>query len=377
MMAILKWAAICAVAAILVMPAGAGFTLVVDEASITALTGFDAQPEDIAVDAAGNIIVADEAPTNNEMLLRFDSVGGSGVIITDEAAIKAALDAANGTDPAPASFTINSVSVAADGDIVLTNGDGGAPDCLVTVSNVASPGATITVVSCNVSGTPSPVEGCTASTVIGNNAYVAVNGAFGAAQDAILAVDTNSGSAPAAPAPVLASQASIEAATAAAGGNANMGPLVSDGSVVWVADSAGAGTSDDIFTVDPGTGVVTLQVAATDTEADLAAADIGYTGIAVDGNGNVWGADAFGSGNGDNGVLKLTNVGGGTADTFVFSEAEILTDLAGAGTLAYGRGAFSPVTGQVLFASQGNGTPEGIIGIDQSFPAELSVFSTN
>lgn len=347
-----------AVFAAMAAPVQAQWSVTVSEASIMAATaGADSQPEDIAVAANGDIIVVDEN-ANTETVIRFNSSGGAGAVVTNEAAIVAALNAANGTSADVVAITINSVSVAADGDLVLTNGDSGAPDSVVTVS----PAGVITVVSTSLNGAASPTEGCTASTVVGNIAYVCVNGAFGAAEDAILAVDTNAVG-PAVAGTVVASQAALEAAmTGETAGAANLGPITAGGTGLYVADSGGFGTSDDVLQIALPGGAVNLLIEDTAVETAFGDTDVGYAGIAVDQSGAVWLTNAFGGVNGDDSVVKVSNPGTGTQAIQTFTEATINTDTGDATGVSPARAAFNSSNNRILFADQG-GDVEGVLGM--------------
>ncbi|MGI8907175.1 MAG: hypothetical protein ACR2IE_11870 [Candidatus Sumerlaeaceae bacterium] len=347
--------AICAVAA---GPAYAQYNVAVSEASISALIGgVDAQPEDIAVDASGNIIVIDEAPVANEHVLRFDSAGANGVKVTDETAILAAIDAVNGS-AAQSAFTINNVSVAADGDYILTCGGAPELDSMVSVT----PSGVITVLCTGVNATASPIEGCTGSAVIGNTAYVVVNGAFGAVEDAVLAVDTNGAGAPAIAPTVLANQAALEAATTGeTAGGLNLGPICVGGSGLYVADSGGTGTTDDVVQIAVPGGAVNLLIDDATIEAALATTDVGFTGMTVSTGGVLWLANTFGTGASDDGVVKVTAPGTGGQTFTLLSEGVIAAGVS-ATSLSPARMAFNAATGKVLFANQG-GETEGVIGI--------------
>ncbi|NUP90223.1 MAG: hypothetical protein HUU25_10425 [Candidatus Sumerlaeia bacterium] len=359
-------------------PAGV-IQVAVPEASITALTGqIDAQPEDMAVDALGRLIVVDEQG-GIERILRFDSDGSNGVFICDEADILSALNAVNGT-LTQAAITINNIAVATDGDLVFTNGDGGGPDNLVTVSNQASPAGTITVVCTAVSASPSPIEGCVGSTVIGNTAYVCLNGAFGAAQDSVVAVDTNAPG-PQAPFTLIANQAALEAATTGeSAGGINLGPIAASamGDLI-AADSNGAGTTDDIVLIDLPGGTVALLVDDTDTEGDLGTTDIGYTGIAQDSAGAIWGANTFGTAAGDDGILKLVGASGGAAFTHLLPETQIAASVgATPATMGAARMAYDPSSSRVYWVDQGGSDREGVLFVSQAtVPAELSGFNAD
>lgn len=369
----LMFVTMVAAMALWTIPAAAQWTQVIDEASIMALNGnVDPAAEDIAVDATGRIYVVDEAPSANEHVLRFDANGTNGVKVTDEAAIIAAVNAVVGSSPAITAFTINSISVAQDGDIILTNGDASGSDCMVSVNPTTF---AVTVICAGVNGTPSAIEGCTASCVIGNTAYACVNGTFGAAEDAVLAVDTNSASAPSATASVVVGQTALEgvATGLTAGGALNLGPifgvgsLVGPGGTLFVGDSSGSGLTDDIFAVSVPANTVSLYVDKADTLSDIAGStDFGYGGLVASPNGALWGANQFGGGTGDNGVVKFTNVSGGAATTTLFDEASIKTDLgeASGGAVYLGRGAYQASASRILFAYQGNSssTKEGVIG---------------
>src|SRR5687767_6999859 len=103
------------------LPTWAQWSVLIPESTITAVTGrADAAVEEMAVDASGRILIVDEDEGGNDRLLRFDSNGTNGIVVTTEASIKAAIELVNGTST-QGNFSINGLGVAADGDIIMTN----------------------------------------------------------------------------------------------------------------------------------------------------------------------------------------------------------------------------------------------------------------
>ncbi len=360
-------------------PAGV-ITLVVPESSFTALTGqADSAPAEIATDGSGRILVVDQNQAGNDRLLRFDSDGTNGVLIQTEDNIVAAIELVNGTSVQD-DFSINGVSVAADGDIILTNGDGGGqPDGVVAVAN--APLGAITVLSTAVNGTPSPVEGINRSTVIGNTVYIAVNDGFTAPQDAILSLDTNGAGAPAIAATVEVNEATLTGVFGVADTALVISAIEAGGSGLYIGDSGSASGSDSFAEVVLPGGATSILVSEADILADISDTDTGFSSLTVDGAGSIWVTNNFGGPASDDGIIKLVSPGGGVAQAHLFPESQVVANVGGT-EAGPGGGTdgiiYDAAQSRILVTNSAAGATEGIIAISQAtVPAELSGFNAD
>lgn len=333
------------------------FSLLVPESAIQAITGqSDAQPEDIAVDATGRIFVADEQG-NTERIIRFDSNGTNGVLVADEAAIIAAVELVNGTASYTAT-TIRDMGIAADGDLIVV-ADSGSPETGIVLSILPNSPFTITVLSCAVDAGASPVEGFGVMAMIGNTAYIALNDGFGAAEDAIYTFDTNASGAPNIAPVNVVSEASLNTAfgvTGAATNPLNLGPITASGTNLYLADSNGSGTSDNIVVINTLTNTASSLRTKAQIQTDLGISDdLGYVGLAVVG-GNLYANNTFGAGSALDAMIRIP-VAGGAATLIPF--ATINTQLLTEGDTSFARMALDTTNNRIVIANQGDASASG------------------
>lgn len=315
------------------------FSIVVTEAEVIAQTGQASwDPEGVCVAPNGTIYVVDSVEVGNDRIIKVVPGSPNTVsVLTTEDDIVAAVDAANGTGGFT-DFSLAGQGVAADGDLILVNGDSASDEVVVAVNQTSG---AITVIYTPIDGASSDIEGGVSATVIGNTVYVGRYSSYGASENDVVMIDTNDSSAPSATVSQLVSEASISAVNGAVD---NMSSLANDGTNVIGAISGAGGSTDNIFQITPG-GTISLHVAATDIEADLSDTDIGISGLAVDNAGRIWFHQAYGGATYDDGVVLVENAGSGIGDATGFTDAVISAQLGigdlgvhnGQGSVAYDR----------------------------------------
>lgn len=315
------------------------FSIVVSEAEVTAQTGEASwDPEGICVAPNGTIYVVDSVTAGNDRIIKVVPGSPNTVsVLTTEDDIVAAIDAVNGTG-GYTDFSFAGQGVAADGDLILVNGDSGSAESVVAVDQTSG---AITVIYTPIDGAASDIEGVVSGTVIGNTVYMGRFRTYGASEHDVVAINTNDAAAPSAVVTQLVSESAI---TAANGAVDNMSSLGNDGTNLIGTCSGSSGSTDNIFQITTG-GTITLHVAATDIEADLPDTDIGVAGLAGDNAGRIWFHQAFGGATYNNGVVMVANAGSGIGDASGFTEAGIIAQLgitslgvqSGQGSVAYDR----------------------------------------
>lgn len=344
---------------------------VATEAQITAVTGLtDFFNGEIAVDSSGLIAVV---CTNggDKILLITPGTPTTIQILASQADLLAAVNAANGTATDLTTISIQSLKFNANGKLIAYS-DGSSPQTACLFALEPTVPTTINVLCCAVDANPSPVEGGNGLIVNGNTAYVLVDSYYGAAEDAVLSVDTstlvNDGSKTAT---TLIGEAALMTATGQANPNdmsINDGAMMSATELLLI-NSGITNSNDNLIKVDVTGPTASLYLEATAIEADLLALDSGNTDVGYSSvtyaNGVVYVNNRFGTGPADDGILILSNISSpSTVDTLLQTEGDVATMLgATGGNLNYGASdglAYDAFNGRILYSCGGTGT-DGVI----------------
>jgi hypothetical protein len=340
-----------------------------------------ASPGRLGVTAEGKLLLSDFSdPANNEIFLVDVSVAPPVFTkVTDTATLKKKVDDANGPDPAPTAMTPQTLDVDSDGHVIILT-DGADPEVayLFHVDQTVTPPVVTLVSGLDRPFLPlssaSSIEGNRSMAVIGHTAYITLNDRFNAFNgDSIVKIDVHSPDGGKTAAMDFVSQSQLEAVVGV-GQDIDLNDIAvrpAKGTLVAI-NSGRAQSNDDLLEIDPRTGVVSLLVAATDIEADLATTDVGYSGIDIGTNDVIYLANAFGTSGQPphRGIIAIANAGGGRGDATLFaSQAEIIASptvrtISGAPitSLSYQNAglAVSPTTGEVFFVERNT---SGVIGL--------------
>jgi hypothetical protein len=179
------------------------------------------------------------------------------------------------------------------------------------------------------------------------------------------------------------SQATLEALPGQTAAEVSPNALANDGVNIIGILSEAAASSDDIIQVTTG-GVVTILVDATDIVADLATqgsgatTDVGYGGITVDAEGDLWLLNPFGDADFDGSLLQITNIVAPNGDARGYAATALDADIGSTGAfLANDSLQFDAANNRVLFVE---GDVDSIIaGPDASgsVPVEMSIMSSD
>ncbi|MBX3728405.1 MAG: hypothetical protein KF858_04400 [Candidatus Sumerlaeia bacterium] len=283
------------------------FTPVATAAQITAVTGQSQFfPYGLDVDSSGRIYVIDGGPAGgsaDDAILRITPGSPPTIeIVATGAQMFAALDAANGTSTAT-DFNARQLAIAADGDIIIlgftaTFGNG---DALLSINPTSLPG-TVSVVYTPTDANNSAIDGAGALTVVGNTAYVGTDRSNGSICN-LWAIDTNSGSAPAAPVTALVTEtdlinfyAGLSQTVAAA--DVALNDVTTDGTDIIAIVSATTPATDDVLRITTAGAISRIfsgpQLVSALAVLDANTTDTGYNALAVDGEGVVWLSNRFG-----------------------------------------------------------------------------------
>ncbi|MDK2973579.1 MAG: hypothetical protein PWP23_3334 [Candidatus Sumerlaeota bacterium] len=371
-----------AVAGLLVPAAQAqDWEYLLPESELTlAIDQTDYRSGELAIFANGDLAFVDTNPSGDEDTIWYVDLSGATPDITPIAAadeLLEAIDLANGAVAAPTEINVQAMGVNTNGVLIVAT-DGASPETAAVFAIDPANSNAISVLSCDT-GSGSPVEGINGFAVVGDTACVLVESTFGAAEDAVLTLDTstlvNTG---AAPVTTLIGQADLLTATGETDAN-NMSLSTAaalDANTLLVVNSGSAASNDNIISVDLTTGAGSLYVAATDIEADLGATDVGFVAITT-GDGKVFLSNGYGSGTSDDGIVVLSNVVPPNAEATVELESDIAEQVTGAtgGSLYLASDAlvYNPLTGYVITPSDSNGSVEGLI--QKSFGGASSVGS--
>ena len=357
-------------------------TLIANEASLEVGAGAgNAEPEEMCLFGANSILCWNDEPDAGETLVEIDLTDGTTTARVTQADLVAAMDAANGGDPAPTNITPQSVGIASDGDIIVTSDGGGGETG--AVFSIDSGTFAVSVVSGATAASQASVEGINVgATVVGNNVYYWTEDGFGGTDD-IYVVDTNDGAAPDAIGTVFCTEADILAVTGQSAGDPRISDMITnpDGDIL-AANSGSSSSNDDILRIFVTTGTpgsVEVYLAATDVEADLGITDVGYTVIDQRNDSLILG-NFFGTGAEDDAFIQVDNISGGAGDaSLLITEAQAVADPEIGGTSWFVSNNGTVVSGSLLIIGQTNG-PESINAIDLTaipVPVELSVFNAD
>lgn len=286
------------------------------ESNLTAASAkadFDGQG--MAVDPTnGDIYLVDA--DGADMILKITTAGVVSVFKTD-AQLFAAIDAVNGTSNA-SGFNPRQLAFSADGDLIVV----GFPttnttqDALLSITTAG----VITVVYTATDANVGALDGTGALTVVGNTAYLSTDRSNGSLAQ-VYSVDTNAAG-PTATVTTLVSEAQMDAfydvaepGHAFTGANFGINSLATDGVDLFATIGSLNGTNDVLKITTAG--VISRLYSDTQLVAGLdaltvAAGDVTVVscgGIAVDQNGSLWLANAFGTGTFDDTVFRITSAG--------------------------------------------------------------------
>lgn len=352
---------------------GQTWSFVVDESELLTATGrADMDAAEMATNGTGLFAIVDVDDTVSENILLLDpsqALGSQATLIATAADIKASVDAANGSsaDYVAADLAIQGLGFNTAGKLIAYVDDGTNAASLISIEPVTP--FTINVLSTSVDGAASPVEGGSGILMDGNTAYLLVERDFGAAEDAVLAVDTstivNDGSLSAT---TVIGETDLLAATGETDADLrlNCGTTLS-ATELLVINSGRASSNDDILKITLGSpNTVAPFVLATEIEAETGDADVGMNAIAVAPNGDIFLGNAFGANNVgmDDGLIVITGVASPSDITVLtaYTEAAISGDVGGSNLFLGGSNiVYDASTGQVVIFSGGTGT-EGLIG---------------
>lgn len=291
-----------------------------------------ASPGRLGMTADGKLLVVDFSDRNNDELFSVDITTNPPTFrrIVGEAELKAKIDAHNGANPAPSVLTFQSVDVDSDGDIIVLT-DGADPEKAFLFS-INPETLAITLLS-GLDAPPglSSIEGNRSLAVSGTTAYITLNDRFlSVLGDAIVKIDTHSPDGGTTAAEEFTSNAQLEAIIGV-GNDIDVNDIAVNpktGNLIAI-NSGRADSNDDILEIDINTGEPRLLVRATDIEADLGTADVGYSSVGADADGTIYLSNAFGpSGDPtDDGIIAIRNPGNGAGEASVLaSEAQIIAD---------------------------------------------------
>jgi len=341
------------------------FSAIVDASDVIPVTGrTNWDPEALTVRSNGTIFVVDADEAANDRLLKI--VPGTPnvvTLLTTEDDIVNAVNAVNGTGEIT-DYSIASVDVAADGDIILVNSDAANEEVVVAVDRFTG---AISVIYTPMDGALSAVEGAVSATVIGNTLYIGRYEVYGAFEHDVVRLDTNDGAAPSAVVTQLVSEAALAAVN---GAEDNVSTLSNDGTNL-IGGISGGGTSTDNIVRITTAGVVSLHVAASDILADIGDDIISISGIAVDKAGRIWFPQVFGGTLFEDGIVFVNNPGGGVGDATAFTEAQIVADIGIPGlVISYNSNmestAYDPANHRILISNtdEYGGSDNLIIAVD-------------
>jgi len=340
----------------------AGWTVQVPESEFTAVVGGANTALNALADAGGGVYFMGNNNATNRMIVKVDTNQAPGSRVTQvctDADLVAAIAVANGaqTDPPATAVRFQALGVNANGKL-LAFLDGSAMQSALVAIEPNAP-HTINVLCCENASPTSPIEGGNGMVVKGNIAYLLCDGAFlNPNGDCIMSVDTstlvNDGSKVAT---VAVNEATLTAATGdvAASESINDMEFLSGNQAVAI-NSGATASNDNLILVDVVAGTASLYVNATDIEADIAATDVGYNSVTIDGTGRVILFNGFGAGATDDSVLILSNVVAPNTDTLCDTEPQIFAQLGGTDAFFGADGlAFDSASGRIYAASDGTG----------------------
>jgi hypothetical protein len=350
----------------------AGWTVQVPESEFTAVAGGTNTNLNALATAGGGVYFMGNLQGTSRTILKVDTnqpAGSRVTLVCTDSDLVAAIATANGVqaDPPATAVRFQALGVNSNGKLLAFLDGSGMQSALVAIEPNAP--HTINVLCCENASATSPIEGGNGMLVKGNIAYLLCDGGFNNPNgDCIMSVDTstlvNDGSKPA---NVVVTEATLTAATGdvAASQAINDMELLSGNQAVAVNSGAGA-SNDNLILVDLVAGTASLYVNATDIEADIAATDVGYNSITIDGTGRVILFNGFGAGATDDSVLILSNVVAPNADTIADLEPNIAAQLGGTDAFIGADGlVFDSGSGRIVAASDGTGD-SGLIYIPAS-----------
>jgi hypothetical protein len=284
----------------------ANFTRILSNADVIAVTGeTNFFPSGIAADASGRIYLMDTGPAlaaTDDRLLRI-TVGPPLTIeiVATAADFFAAVDAANGTSTATA-FNGRQIAIDSNGDVIVlgfTSGFGDG-DALLRVTTNPLPG-TVSVIYTPTDANVSAINGGGGLTVLGGNAYVVTDRSNGTANEVIRVALTG----PPSPTVIVSETDLVNFYTAQSEtftpAQVGLTDLHHDGVDLIGATSQSPSGPQDIIRITT-SGVISRIVSNAQLvgkiqtlEGNTNATTVGFNALTVDGAGNVWASNRFGT----------------------------------------------------------------------------------
>lgn len=355
------------------------WSVVINEAITTSVAGGTNTNLNALGGNGSGVFVAGNLEGSNRKILKFDVNSTSVSVVATDAQIVAAIAAMNGTnaDPAATAVRFQGLGFNANGKIIAYIDGASMEAALLSIE--PTPPHTINVLSTGVNGTTSPVEGGNGLVLVGNTAYVLVDGAFGAAGDAVRSVDTativNDGS-------KTATTVVGEAALLAASGQTAADHSLNDikfinANEAVVINSGVTNSNDNLVLVNVATGTASTYVAATDIEADLGVTDVGYGALAIDASGAVYLGNNFGvaADAADDGIIKLTGITPPNASASAKSELTMIAELGGTNYSTGADGLYFESSSNFLYAVSDGAGNSGLIRIQVGPSANVKDWS--
>lgn len=335
-------------------------------------------PSGIAADASGRIYLMDTGPAlaaTDDRLLRI-TVGPPLTIeiVATAADFFAAVDAANGTSTATA-FNGRQIAIDSNGDVIVlgfTSGFGDG-DALLRVTTNPLPG-TVSVIYTPTDANVSAINGGGGLTVLGGNAYVVTDRTNGTANEVIRVALTG----PPSPTVIVSETDLVNFYTAQSEtftpAQVGLTDLHHDGVDLIGATSQSPSGPQDIIRITT-SGVISRIVSNAQLvakiqtmEGNANALTVGFNALTVDGEGNVWASNRFGTAASafDDTVLVIQGSGASADISWSPTKTQLQAQM-GIGAIPFIQNdcmTYDPVSNRVFVAERGAVADRGLFAAE-------------
>jgi hypothetical protein len=289
----------------------------------------------LACDDSGALYFSNAIDTNDSdgfAIVKVTSPGPSPTltVLAGATEIHAAIDAANGGDPAPTNVTLRGMDVDSSNRVILAFDPTGSSDSwLIRIT----PGSPATVEAIAGAATPNYIDGVSVMTVVGTTAYIIRNGYYvgsgNTQEDSVATFSTDGTANPSQAGTLLVNETTLTGASMFNVTNTDLAMSEScdyQGGDVLIMDSGAAGSSDSIGRVTSA-GATSMTKLGTEMETDLSYTDVGFASIAANtSNGNIylWLND-YNTPTTDGNAFLVIPGGTGTTE-IIITESEIQAD---------------------------------------------------